>query len=61
VKSGTKITWQCMYTNPTSSTMTFGESANTTDMCIYMAQYYPADGTPGKTSSYPDIIVGYNL
>jgi hypothetical protein len=61
VKSGTKISWQCSYTNPTSSAMSFGESANTADMCIYMGQYYPADGTPGKTSSYPDIIVGYNL
>jgi len=60
VKSGSAISWTCMYTNPTSSAMTFGDSALTEDMCIYLAQYYPADGTPGTTAGYPDIVFGAN-
>jgi hypothetical protein len=60
VKSGSAITWTCLYTNPTSSAMTFGDSANTDDMCIYIGQYYPADGTPGTTAGYPDIVFGAN-
>ncbi len=61
VKSGSIISWTCMYTNPTSSAMLFGESANTTDMCIYIGQYYPADGTPSSNVNYPDIVSGFNL
>jgi hypothetical protein len=53
VKSGTAITWQCKYTNPTSSAMSFGDSAQTNVMCIYLGQYYPADTT---SPSYPDIV-----
>jgi hypothetical protein len=30
-------------------------------MCIYMGQYYPADGTPSSNVNYPDIISGYNF
>ena len=61
VKSGATVSWTCMYTNPTSSAMVFGESADTTDMCIYIAQYYPADGTPDTNVNYPDIVSGFNL
>ena len=61
VKSGAAIDWKCMYTNPTSSAMVFGESADTTDMCIYIGQYYPADGTPDSNVNYPDIVSGFNL
>jgi hypothetical protein len=61
VKSGSKIQWTCMYTNPTSKEMLFGESAQTTDMCIYIGQYYPADGTPSTNVNYPDIVSGFNL
>jgi len=50
------IQWNCVYYNPTTSTMSFGESANTSDMCIYMGQYYPADGTPSTNANYPDIV-----
>src|SRR5207248_818565 len=40
--SGTApITWTCSYYNDTGSTLTFGDSAKTNVMCIYMAQYYP--------------------
>jgi hypothetical protein len=53
VKASTAITWQCLYTNPTSSDMTFGDSAQTNVMCIYIGQYYPADTT---SPSYPDIV-----
>jgi len=41
--AGAQITWQCNYYNPTTSTMGFGDSAVTNDMCIYMGQYFPAD------------------
>jgi hypothetical protein len=43
VASGTSVTWNCNITNTTSGTLTFGESANTNDMCIFDGQYYPAD------------------
>jgi hypothetical protein len=33
--------------------MTFGDSAQTNVMCIYIGQYYPADTT---SPSYPDIV-----
>jgi hypothetical protein len=45
VPAGAKISWQCNYYNPTSSTMTFGDSAQTNVMCIYLGQYFPADPT----------------
>jgi hypothetical protein len=53
MKAGSSITWQCLYTNPTSSDMNFGDSAQTNVMCIYIGQYYPADTT---SPSYPDIV-----
>jgi hypothetical protein len=53
MKANTAITWQCLYTNPTSTAMTFGDSAQTNVMCIYIGQYYPADTT---SPSYPDIV-----
>jgi hypothetical protein len=53
MKANTAITWQCLYTNPTSMAMTFGDSAQTNVMCIYIGQYYPADTT---SPSYPDIV-----
>ncbi|HXU73937.1 MAG TPA: hypothetical protein VN947_31670 [Polyangia bacterium] len=44
VTAGTAISWTCNITNPNASgTLTFGESANTNDMCIFDGQYYPAD------------------
>jgi hypothetical protein len=54
VPSGTQITWQCQYYNPTSATMTFGDSALTNVMCIYFGQYYPT--VPSTTPGYPDIV-----
>jgi hypothetical protein len=55
--AGASITWTCMYYNPTAQPMTFGDSAMTDDMCIYLGQYYPADGTPTSNPNYPDVIV----
>ena len=44
VASGTQVSWTCNVTNPSMTTeLTFGESANTNDMCIFDGQYYPAD------------------
>ncbi len=44
------ITWDCSYYNNTGNTLTFGDSAVSNVMCIYLGQYYPADATN------PDII-----
>jgi hypothetical protein len=44
------IAWDCSYYNDTGSTLTFGDSALTNVMCIYIGQYYPASATA------PDII-----
>ena len=46
VKAGTPVSWTCNITNPSSdpnNVLTFGESANSNDMCIFDGQYYPAD------------------
>ena len=37
---GDSITWTCTYNNTTGMTLTFGESAETNEMCIYLARYY---------------------
>lgn len=34
------ITWTCTYNNDTGQTLTFGPSALTNEMCIYLARYY---------------------
>ena len=57
MKAGTSIEWTCLYYNPTPQLMTFGDSAATNDMCIYLGQYYPAEGTPTTNPNYPDVIV----
>jgi hypothetical protein len=44
------ITWSCSYYNDTGATLTFGDSAVSSVMCIYMGQYYPAD------ANNPDVI-----
>jgi hypothetical protein len=54
--AGSQITWTCMYYNPTSKAMPFGDSAQTDDMCIYLGQYYPAEGTRSTNPNYPDIL-----
>jgi len=44
------ITWTCSYYNDTAMTLSFGDSAKSNIMCIYMGDYYPANATN------PDII-----
>jgi hypothetical protein len=45
------ISWSCKYFNDTGKTLTFGESAQTNVMCIYVANYYPANATN------PDVLI----
>jgi hypothetical protein len=40
--AGTQITWTCNYDNPTNLVLTFGESAQTNEMCIFGGVYFPA-------------------
>lgn len=42
IASGTTFTWSCTYNNTTGKTLTFGESANTNEMCIFAGVAYPA-------------------
>lgn len=47
VPAFTSIQYECDYQNNTSSTLTFGESAATNEMCILAGYYYPApSGSP---------------
>jgi hypothetical protein len=41
MSGSTPITWSCSYYNDTGGTLSFGESAIKSVMCIYMGQYYP--------------------
>jgi hypothetical protein len=41
IAAGTVITWACTYNNQTGMTLTFGESANTNEMCILAGMAYP--------------------
>jgi hypothetical protein len=45
--SGTSIDWACTYANDTGTTLRFGESANTNEMCIFTGTFYPAPGGAG--------------
>jgi hypothetical protein len=46
------ISGDCSYYNDTGATLTFGDSAQTNVMCIYIGQYYPASATA------PDVVYG---
>jgi hypothetical protein len=37
---GDKITWTCTYNNTTDKTLTFGESAEDNEMCIYLGRFF---------------------
>jgi hypothetical protein len=52
--SSQSITWSCDYYNDTGSTLSFGDSAQSAIMCIYLGNYYPASATN------PDIIAAIN-
>jgi hypothetical protein len=45
ITAGSVVTWSCTYNNMTGTTLTFGESANTNEMCIMAGVAYP--DTPG--------------
>ena len=51
--SSQSITWSCSYYNDTGATLTFGDSAISNVMCIYLGQYYPASPTQ------PDVIYNH--
>ena len=38
---GTRITFACTFVNDTQNYLTFGESADNNEMCIFDGQYYP--------------------
>jgi hypothetical protein len=40
--AGGSVTWKCDIHNDTSAALTFGESADTNEMCVFTAFYYPA-------------------
>ena len=43
--AGTKVTFTCTWVNNTGKMLTFGESADTNEMCIFDGQFYPIQGT----------------
>lgn len=47
-KAGDPLHFACSFTNNSSSTLTFGESAQTNEMCIFTAVFYPAP--PGQAT-----------
>jgi len=40
--AGTEVTFTCVYDNPGATPLVYGESAQTDEMCIFSAQFYPA-------------------
>jgi hypothetical protein len=52
IKKGTAITWACSYQNNTNGPLTFGEHAQTNEMCIFSGLYYPAPGGAGIVSQF---------
>ena len=40
---GTVISVDCDYLNTTPFPLSFGESADTNEMCIFSGRYYPSD------------------
>jgi len=51
IHAGASITTTCTYVNNTGSTLTFGESAATNEMCILSGQYYPVVQQSQQTQS----------
>jgi hypothetical protein len=52
ISAGSTITWACTFNNMTGMTLTFGESANTNEMCILAGIAYPAQ---------PGVALGQSL
>lgn len=41
VKGGEKLDFNCTFVNNSPNTLTFGESAETNEMCIFVSSFYP--------------------
>jgi Copper type II ascorbate-dependent monooxygenase, C-terminal domain len=57
IKSGSTITFSCDFDNDTDKTITYGDSAQTNEMCIFHGMYWPrmpaaAEGCRGGMSSH---------
>lgn len=55
VPAGSSISWRCEIQNETSQTITFGESADTNEMCVLTGYYYPAPEGRGLVG---DVLLG---
>lgn len=53
IASGTSITWTCSFQNDTTTTLTFGQSALTNEMCIFNGVYYPSPDGSSITQNLP--------
>jgi hypothetical protein len=42
LSAGTEVTFTCTYDNPGTSPLVYGDSAETDEMCIFSAQFFPA-------------------
>jgi hypothetical protein len=42
LSSGTDVTFTCTYDNPGNTPLVYGDSAETDEMCIFSAQFFPA-------------------
>jgi hypothetical protein len=49
LRAGSKIEIRCEYENESDRTLTFGQSADTNEMCIFTGLYYPAEFAEGIT------------
>ncbi len=55
VEAGSSITWRCEIQNETAQPLTFGESADTNEMCVLTGYYYPAPEGRGLVG---DVLLG---
>jgi hypothetical protein len=55
VAAGTPISWHCDIRNDTAVPLTFGESADTNEMCVLTGYYYPAPEGRGLVG---DVLLG---
>jgi len=53
IATGTSITWSCAFQNDTGNTLTFGESANKNEMCIFNGVYFPSPDGSSITQNLP--------
>jgi hypothetical protein len=42
LSAGDEVTFTCTYDNPDATPLVYGESAQSDEMCIFSAQFYPA-------------------